>query len=111
MAETINFIDSQKPLPPTTTVQQDITHEGQRKVNLIWEHTQTAIAIAVTLAALIVVSLSAFLPVNGPIAVAALVFVTNAFSLVIGAYFQRTNHQLIGGTGPKPTDSQPYVGR
>lgn len=98
-------------LPPTTTAQEDITRAGQRKVNLVWEHTQAIIAILVTATALGVVSLAAFLPVNGPVAIGAIVFVTNSFSLVIGAYFQRTNHQLVGGIGPKPSESQAYLGR
>ena len=99
----------QPPLAPTTTLQQDITHEGQRKISLIWERTQAAIAMLVTLVALIDISLAAFLGPKGEIAVAAMVFVTNAFSLVIGFYFSRTNHAAIGGIGPKPTPE--YTGR
>ncbi len=103
--------DPQQPLPATTTAQEDITTAGQRRVNLIWEYTQAVIAVLVTITALTVVGLCAFLPVGGSVAIAALVFVTNAFSLVIGAYFQRTNHQRVGGIGLKLSELQKYEGR
>jgi hypothetical protein len=94
-------MQSETPLPPTTTSQEDLTHAGQRRINLIWERTQAIIAIAVTVTALAVVGCAAFIPVTGPIAVAAIVFVTNLASLVINSYFQRTNHTRIGGVDPR----------
>jgi len=96
------------PLAATTTAQEDLTHAGQRRVNIIWERTQAFIAGAVTVASLAVVSLAIFLPINGPIAMAGIVFVTNLASLVINSYFQRTNHTRVGGVGPKPGE---YFGR
>jgi hypothetical protein len=46
-------MSDQLSLPPTTTVQQDLTHAGQRKVNLIWEYTQELIAIVVVVTTMV----------------------------------------------------------
>jgi hypothetical protein len=91
-------MEDQQSLSPTTTVQQDITTAGQRKINLIWEYTQAAIAILVTLA-LIYTALAKIESAE----------VRDAFFLIIGFYFSRTNHQAIGGIGIKPI--QKYEGR
>ena len=95
-------------LPATTTQQEDMTKAGQRKVNLIWEYSQAIIAIAVTTNALTV---CAFLVYRGDPtnAVPAFMLLSNVFFLVIGTYFQRTNHTRIGGVGPKPAEE--YFGR
>ncbi len=85
-------------LQPNTTVQQDITTAGQRRINLIWEVTQSIIAIGVTSAAIY----ASVTNIESQV-------LTNAFFLIIGFYYSRTNHQAIGGIGAKPT--QPYVGR
>lgn len=91
--------------PPTTTLQEDITTAGQRRVNLIWEYTQAAIAIMIVLTC---VSVAAVLAIREqgekfPVILSSLVM------LVIGFYFSRTNHAAIGGTGKKP--SEEYKGR
>lgn len=65
---------------------------GQRRINLIWEVTQAGIALLVTATALL--SSVGLTPIAGP------ALVGNAFFLVIGFYFGRTNHQRIGGVGP-----------
>ena len=70
-----------------------VTH-GQRRVNLIWEVTQAAIALAVTLTTLFV---STMLALRGDIDRAATLLLSNAFFLVVGFYFGRTNHQRTGG--------------
>ncbi len=85
-------------LAPTTTEQEDLTRHGQRRINLIWEITQAIIAVLITCA---VVWCVANKIESGPI--------TNAFFLIVGFYFARTNHAAIGGTGWKP--SQSYEGR
>lgn len=64
---------------------------GQRRVNLIWELTQASIAIGVTGTTLWVAS-------HSPATQEGLL--SNAFFLVIGFYFGRTNHQRTGGVGP-----------
>lgn len=67
---------------------------GQRRVNLIWEVTQSFIALSV---------IGTFLYVCSSIALSkddettAFVVMTNVASLVIGFYFGRSNHQRIGG--------------
>lgn len=69
---------------------------GQRRVNLLWEMTQSLIAVAVA---------STTLWVSGRLALiigrdtTALALLSNAFFLVIGFYFGRTNHQRTGGVG------------
>jgi hypothetical protein len=89
--------------PPTTTAQEDLTHAGQRKVNLIWEYTQAFIAISV-----VMVSLAAgLIAVKQGREVSA--FLSFVCGNVVGFYFSRTNHAAIGGVGPKPID--PYLGR
>lgn len=85
-------------LKPNTTAQQDLTHAGQRKVNLIWEGTQSLIAVLISVA-VIYASMTKVLSPE----------LTNAFFLIIGFYFSRTNHSNIGGTGIKPVTD--YQGR
>lgn len=87
-------------LPPTTTRQQDKTLSGQRQVNLIWEVTQAIIAVAVTLAV-----------IYASIVGVADDVLTNAFFLIVGFYYSRTNHTAIGGIGVKATEGQEYRGR
>lgn len=69
---------------------------GQRRVNLIWEVTQALVAIAVTVVTLYV---SASLTLRERSDQAAALLLSNAFFLVVGFYFGRTNHQRIGGVG------------
>jgi len=96
---------SSKPLPPRTTAQQDLTSEGQRKVNLIWERTQAFVAILIVCANILVWIMAAFrnTVANVPAGLSDALFV------IVGFYYGRTNHAAIGGIGPKPT--QPYEGR
>lgn len=77
-------------LPPKTTEQEDMVTAGQRKINLLWETTQSVIAIGVT-GATIYCSVH---NIDSPV-------LNNAFFLVVSMYLVRTNHKLIGGIGPK----------
>lgn len=86
-------------LPPDTTAEEDITTAGQRRVNLIWEGTQATIAIMITGAMI----WSEIMKLDS-------VAIRMGFSLIVGFYFSRTNHQAIGGIGKKPP-SQKYLGR
>lgn len=88
----------EQPIAPRTTTQEDLTVAGQRRINLLWESTQAVIAVFVTIAIV-------FCTVRG-IEGRELV---DAFFLIIGFYFSRTNHMAIGGIGSKPI--QNYVGR
>lgn len=83
--------EDQLPISPTTTVQQDLVTAGQRNINLIWECTQALISVGVTLAVI-------YCSVEKVISTE----LSNAFFLIIGFYFSRTNHAAIGGIGPKP---------
>ncbi len=85
-------------LIPNTTVQQDLTVAGQRRVNLIWEFTQAFVAASITLALI----WCEFNKLDSAT-------IRNGFFLIIGFYFSRTNHTQIGGIGEKPV--QEYKGR
>jgi hypothetical protein len=100
-------LDRQPSIAPTTTVQQDLTTAGQRRVNLIWEYTQAIIAISVVMASVVVASWLALLGRGGEFPV----ILTSLVMLIIGFYFSRTNHQAIGGTGLKANVSDEYKGR
>lgn len=77
-----------------TTAEEDRHTLGQRRVNLIWELTQAAIAVGVSGTTLYVAArLVLFEAINET----ALQLMSNAFFLVIGFYFGRTNHQRVGG--------------
>lgn len=73
---------------PTTTLEENLHTAGARKINLIWEFTQAFIAFAVTVATL-------WSAVVAPDMLPAIL--GNAFFLVIGFYFGRTNHARTGG--------------
>lgn len=91
------------PLPPKTTFQEDLTTAGQRRVNLIWEYTQAAIALVVITTNMGAAVYHTIYGGEVPMILSSSLF------LVVGFYFSRTNHQAIGGTGSKP--EQPYKGR
>ena len=98
--------EQQQPsLPPTTTLQEDVTTAGQRRVNLIWEYTQAIIAIMVVAATMGAGLYTVFS--KGSEQIPNVIGV--AFGMVVGSYFQRTNHMNVGGIGRKP--EQKYIGR
>lgn len=82
--------------PTAEQSEQTLKTAGQRHVNLIWEFTQALIALAVTSITLYTASKLALLE---PAQTAAFLLLSNAFFLVIGFYFGRTNHQRTGGIG------------
>jgi len=81
---------------PTTTEEEDRATVGQRRINLLWETTQSIVAVTVTTATLYVAARLA-LKDNGD--TAAFLLLSNVFFLVLGTYFNRTNHVKIGGVG------------
>lgn len=93
------------PLPAKTTEQEDVTQAGQRRISLIWEITQSVIAIMVVLSNVIAALCNVFnkRDVDVPVILSSSLF------MVLGFYLARTNHEKIGGVGPVP--SSPYVGR
>lgn len=86
---------------PTTTTEEDLHSKSQRKVNLIWEFTQAGIAMMVTAATIVTAVILAFRSQGET----ALQLLSNAFFLVIGFYFSRSNHTNVGGV------KLPYQGR
>jgi len=90
-------------LPAKTTFQEDLTHAGQRQINLIWERTQAAIALGVVFITMTAGVLGMFYALMIPTLLAV------AFGTVVGFYFSRTNHAAIGGVGNKAQG--PYEGR
>ncbi len=84
-----------------------LTEAGQRRINFIWEATQSMIAAVIVLSNVGIGILFAF---RGTPADQFPFVLSSSMFLVIGFYFSRTNHAAIGGAGPKPTLS-PYEGR
>lgn len=85
-------------MPSSTTREQDRHTRGQRRVNLIWETTQAAIAIGVIGATLWVDSIIAVYGREASeISSSALMQLNVMSALVTGFYFGRTNHQRVGG--------------
>jgi hypothetical protein len=72
---------------PTTTLEEDRLTAAARAINLIWEVTQALIAVAVVLANVLA---AFYLPGQNAL-------LANAFFLIIGFYFGRTNHARSGG--------------
>lgn len=66
-----------------------LTTAGHRRINLIWEVTQAMVAGSVTIATLIV---CAWTIIYGKSPDGAFQLLSNVFFLVVGTYFQRTNH-------------------
>lgn len=85
--------DTAASIPATTTAEENRHSAGQRRVNIIWEVTQALIAVSVTCATLYVAASLALHSAE----MAAFLLLSNAFFLVIGFYFGRTNHQRVGG--------------
>lgn len=81
-------------LTPTTTEEGDRVTQGQRHINRVWEYSQSAIALMITLAVI-------YCAVNEITSQE----LSNGFFLIIGFYFSRQNHQNTGGVGPKPDAS------
>jgi hypothetical protein len=72
---------------------------------MIWEVTQSAIAISVVLANVIAALFNVFS--HSSVEVPSIL--SSALFMVLGFYLGRTNHAAIGGIGPQ--SFQPYIGR
>lgn len=87
--------DTKAVVSPKTTAEEDRHSTGQRRINLIWELTQTAIALSVIWSA---VGAAVWIVVSDTSnRLMAFLFLSNVVSIVIGFYFGRTNHQRVGG--------------
>jgi hypothetical protein len=73
--------------PAVTTLEEDLHSASQRKVNITWEYTQSFVAVVVVLANIVG---ALYTGADSPL-------LANAFFLVIGFYFGRTNHARVGG--------------
>jgi hypothetical protein len=81
----VTTIPGVEPTPDET--ETSLRTSGQRRVNLLWEITQSVIALGITLRVILGEATDTEL-------------LAYAFFLVIGFYFGRTNHQRTGGVGP-----------
>lgn len=98
-------------LMPTTTEAEDRVTEGQRHISRIWEYTQAIIAILVvgaTIFMTVTLALRTEEPSANALLVASQLIVMATY--IITSYYTRTNHQNIGGVGPKANEP-PYKGR
>lgn len=77
-----------KNVRPLTTLEEDKHTLGQRQINVIWEITQALIAVIVTFAMVML----AFYGMTSEL-------LASAFGMIVGSYFQRTNHTKVGGVG------------
>lgn len=84
-------IEAERVASAAAVAAAELRTASQRQVNLIWEYTQATIAIFVVLACIV----SAFY-----LDASKAEILRNAFFLIVGFYFGRTNHQNTGGTGP-----------
>jgi hypothetical protein len=76
---------------------------GQRRVNLIWESTQSIVAVSVTLTTFYVLATLALRAPDLSSLVPYLIALCNLSFLVLGFYFGRTNHQKQGGVQASDT--------
>lgn len=99
-------ITASQPLPAKTTEQEDIARHGQRVINLLWEKTQSKIALlcigGTMLINVIVVGAMLFTKfeissVKIAVISASLASMGLTVGIIIGFYFGRTNHTLTGG--------------
>lgn len=100
-----NVPPAQAPLPPTTTAAEDEVTAGQRRINLIWERTQSIVTVVVVMTNM---GVATFLAISGKPTDHPVILSSSLF-LILGAYYNRTNHSNIGGVGRKPQQS--YQGR
>jgi len=86
-------MNTDDPMAPTTTLEQDLRSASQRAINRIWEVTQASIAIFITTGTIYAAVF------RDNIDKGQFIFLTNVLFVVIGFYFGRTNHQRTGGIG------------
>lgn len=104
----------QQVLAPQTTEEQDRVSLGQRNINLIWEKTQSKIALisiisSIVINIIVIISLLFKTEETNPAVIAVITASIAAMNLtvgiIIGFYFSRTNHSSIGGVGKKDSPS------
>lgn len=99
---------------PETTEEEDRVALGQRNINLIWETTQSRIALISIISSqvinIIVIMVLLFKQGDTKSDVIAVITACIAamnltVGIIIGFYFSRTNHSAIGGSGKKAAAS------
>ena len=75
--------------------QQSKKTAGQRRINSLWEMTQTIMAISITFAMIY----CGIKGINAP-------SINTAFVLVAAIYLVRTNHHRIGGSGSQTPNEE-----
>lgn len=78
-------------------LEHGLTKAGQRNINVMWERTQQIIAVIITLGSLHMCGWLIIYGTDSTLRSAAFIFITNLAFLVVGTYFQRTNHTKTGG--------------
>lgn len=79
---------------------------GQRKINLIWEATQAVVTVLVVSSTLYIAgSLVLSSTSDNSDRGAAFLLLSNAFFMIVTAYYQRTNHVRTGGVGGRNVDT------
>lgn len=80
--------------------------ESQRRINLIWEATQAVVTVMVVASTLFIAgSLILSENVENSDRATAFLLVSNAFFLIVTAYYQRTNHTRTGGVGGRNVET------
>lgn len=83
------------PATPAQESQTELRTSGQRRINLIWEVTQAIIAVIVATGTLYIAAVLVLR--SDASAGTAFLLLSNAFFMIVTAYFQRTNHTRVGG--------------
>lgn len=86
---------------PATTAQEietGLTKQGQRKINVLWEATQTGLAFLTLIFVGIILIIQYLQGIPNPDAPEILKAI---LLVIVTMYYQRTNHTKIGGIGYK----------
>lgn len=86
--------DDAKHLESTTTVEEDLHSLGQRRINLVWEYTQSFVALLIVFTTCVGIFIGRVM--QGSVVPFPAEWWT-IVGLVIGFYFGRTNHSRVGG--------------
>lgn len=106
--------DDKQVLSPHTSEEDERVSLGQRNINLIWETTQSKIALISVIssqAVNIIVILSLLFKEGDTksdviaVITASIAAMNLTVGIIIGFYFSRTNHSAIGGVGRKDSPS------
>lgn len=73
---------------------------GQRKVNLVWEYTQSLIAVLAIGSAMAGGMFSMYTSFVAQKQIEVPAIISNAAMVIITFYYMRTNHTKTGGVGP-----------